>query len=48
MKKIIIAAALIFTTGIVMSYSKTNNVKPAPATAQNADLVFKKDLGSGD
>lgn len=48
MKKIIIAAALIFTTGIVMSYSKADNVKPTPALAQNSGLEFKKDLGSGD
>jgi len=48
MKKFIIATALVFTTGIVMSFSKTNEIKPIPATQQSSFLTIKTDLASGD
>jgi hypothetical protein len=48
MKKIIIAAALIFATGIVASRTKENNVKPAQAVAQRTFFDSKKELASGD
>jgi len=48
MKKFIIATVLVFTTGIVLSYSKTNDIKPIPATQQNSFLTLKTDLASGD
>jgi hypothetical protein len=48
MKKYLIAAALVFTTGIVMSFSKTSSSKSSPVIAQTSGFTFKKDLGSGD
>jgi hypothetical protein len=48
MKKFIIATALIFSTGIVMSFSKSNDVKPIPPTEQSSFLTLKTDLASGD
>jgi hypothetical protein len=48
MKKFIIATALVFTTGIVLSYSKTNDIKPLPATQPSSFLTLKTDLASGD
>ena len=49
MKKIIIAAALIFTTGIVVSRTKGSNIKPAQAAvAQKSFFESKKELASGD
>ncbi|MBB5394003.1 MULTISPECIES: hypothetical protein [unclassified Mucilaginibacter] len=47
MKKLIIAAALILTTGILPSYTKQANVKPA-AIVEQSNIAFKKDIGTAD
>ena len=51
MKKYIIAAALLLTTGIVSSFTitKQNSVsKPVALTINNSTTSDRKDLGSGD
>jgi hypothetical protein len=47
MKKYIIIAAVIFSTGILTSCIKQNNVKTAVAFFSNPDSA-KKDIGSAD
>ena len=47
MKKLIIAAALILTTGILPSYTKQVTVKPA-AIFEPGLATFKKDIGTAD
>ncbi|WP_448700686.1 hypothetical protein ACFGVR_01665 [Mucilaginibacter sp. AW1-3] len=47
MKKIIIIAVAIFTTGLVSSCTKDNSVKPASVKTQ-AVASDKSDVGSGD
>jgi hypothetical protein len=47
MKKIIIIAFAILTTGLVSSCTKDNSVKPASA-AQKTVVADKSDLGVGD
>ncbi|WP_162499869.1 hypothetical protein [Mucilaginibacter terrigena] len=47
MKKLIIAAALILTTGILPSYTKQVTVKPV-ATIEQSTMTFKKDIGTAD
>jgi PBP1b-binding outer membrane lipoprotein LpoB len=46
MKKIIIIAFAILTTGLVSSCTKDNSVKPA--TTQKTVVADKSDLGVGD
>jgi len=48
MKKIIIIAFAILTTGLVSSCTKDNSVKPASVTAQKSVVADKSDMGSGD
>lgn len=51
MKKIIIAAALILTTGVLASQTKLNHTQAAPAiTAEkiNYTVADSKNLASGD
>jgi hypothetical protein len=48
MKKLIIVAALILTTGILPSYTKQVTVKPSVAIEQNNTMVFRKDVGTAD
>ncbi|WP_448700685.1 hypothetical protein ACFGVR_01660 [Mucilaginibacter sp. AW1-3] len=47
MKKIIIIALAILTTGLVSSCTKDNSVKPASVKTQ-AVAADKSDVGSGD
>jgi len=47
MKKILIVAFAILTTGLVSSCTKDNSVKPASAKTQSI-LGDKSDVGSGD
>jgi len=47
MKKIIIIAFAILTTGLVSSCTKDNSVKPASVKTQNV-AADKSDVGSGD
>ncbi|MCO5934518.1 hypothetical protein NAF17_03105 [Mucilaginibacter sp. RB4R14] len=47
MKKLIIAAALILTTGVLPSYTKQVNVRPAATIEQN-NITFRKDVGTAD
>jgi hypothetical protein len=48
MKKFIIAAALVFTTGILASQTKVNSPQPNLITIQRNILPDRKDLASGD
>ena len=49
MKKIIIAVALMLTTGILASQTKVNSVKSASVTLQKFSISSeKKDLASAD
>jgi len=49
MKKFIIAAALVFTTGILASQTKFNNVQSTPTISIQKTLAAdRKDLASGD
>jgi hypothetical protein len=48
MKKLIIVAALILTTGILPSYTKQVTVKPIMTIEQNNTMTFKKDIGTAD
>jgi len=48
MKKIIIIAFAILTTGLVSSCTKDNSVKPASVKAQKSVVADKSDMGSGD
>ncbi|OCX52579.1 hypothetical protein BEL04_14100 [Mucilaginibacter sp. PPCGB 2223] len=47
MKKIIIIAFAILTTGLVSSCTKDNSVKPASVKVQST-TADKSDVGSGD
>jgi len=47
MKKIIIIAFAILTTGLVSSCTKDNSVKPASVKSQTV-TADKTDMGSGD
>jgi len=47
MKKIIIIAFAILTTGVVTSCTKDNSVKPASIKSQTV-VADKSDMGSGD
>jgi hypothetical protein len=47
MKKIIIIAFAILTTGLVSSCTKDNSVKPASVKSQTV-AADKSDVGSGD
>jgi len=48
-KTIIIAVALVFTTGILASQTKVNNTQTVQAiTIQKAITADKKELASGD
>jgi len=47
MKKIIIVAFAILTTGLVSSCTKDNSVKPASVKTQSV-IADKSDVGSGD
>jgi len=47
MKKIIIIAFAILTTGVVTSCTKDNTVKPASVKSQTV-VADKSDMGSGD
>jgi len=47
MKKIIIVAFAILTTGLVSSCTKDNSVKPASVKTQTI-VTDKSDVGSGD
>ncbi|WP_183574754.1 hypothetical protein HDF18_00635 [Mucilaginibacter sp. X5P1] len=49
MKKLIIAATLIFTTGILASQTKMNNSHPASVSIQKFNIsTEKKDLATAD
>jgi hypothetical protein len=48
MKKIIIAAAILLTTGILSSCTRVNSGQIALAGVEKAVFINKKDLGSGD
>jgi len=48
MKKILIAAAVIFTTGIVSLYISNNNVQLTTGTIQQTFFNYQKELASGD
>jgi len=49
MKKFIIAAALVFTTGVLVSQTKINTPQPsASITIQKTVMADRKDLASGD
>jgi len=48
MKKIIILAFAIATTGLVSSCSKDNSVKPTSASTQKTVVADKSDVGGGD
>jgi len=48
MRKIIIIAFAILTTGLVSSCTKDNSVKPASVTTQKSVVADKSDMGSGD
>ncbi|MES2062306.1 MAG: hypothetical protein V4456_10330 [Bacteroidota bacterium] len=47
MKKFIIAAALILTTGILPSYTKQVVTKPA-STIEQVTILNRKDIGFAD
>ncbi|MCQ6957882.1 hypothetical protein [Mucilaginibacter aquariorum] len=47
MKKLIIAAALISSTGILPSFTKQVTVKPNAPFMQST-MTFKKDIGTAD
>lgn len=48
MKKLIIAAALILTTGILQSSTKQVSVKPIVTATEPGLSTFKKDIGTAD
>jgi len=48
MKKILVVAALILSTGIISSCSKTNDVQPASNQARIMVANDKKNLATGD
>jgi hypothetical protein len=48
MKKILIAAALIFTTGIVSLCINNNNVQSTSNAIQQTFFNYQKELASGD
>jgi hypothetical protein len=48
MKKFIIAAALVFTTGILASQTKATNPQPVQVNVPHAVSFDRKDLASGD
>ena len=49
MKKIIIATALVFTTGILASQTKENSTQKLSAPVQKFDVSStRKDIASGD
>ena len=48
MKKLIIAATLIVSTGILPSYTKQAPVKPAPITIDQNVSLLRKDVGTAD
>jgi len=48
MKKILIAAALIFSTGIISSCSKNDGVQPVSNRSHIMVANDKKNLASGD
>jgi len=48
MKKLIIVAALILTTGILPSYTKQVTVKPTVISIEPGLSTFKKDIGTAD
>jgi hypothetical protein len=49
MKKIIIAAALVFTTGILASQTKVSHAQPTTVSIQRPSIsTDRKDLASGD
>ena len=48
MKKIIIGAAVVFTTGILSLYIKVGNVQPASVSIQQTFYNYQKELANGD
>jgi hypothetical protein len=48
MKKVIIAAAVIFASGILSLYVNENIVHPTSATIKHNFYDYKKELASGD
>lgn len=48
MKKLIIVAALILTTGILQSSTKQEAVKPTVLSTEPGLSTFKKDIGTAD
>jgi len=48
MKKIIIAAALIFITGVVTLYTRQGNVQATSNTIKINFFSYNKELASGD
>ena len=47
MRKVLIAATIVFTTGVLSLFTKVNHVKPMSAI-QIAFFDCKKELASGD
>jgi hypothetical protein len=48
MKKIIIGAAVVFTTSILSLYIKVDNVHPAAVSIQQTFFNYQKELANGD
>jgi len=48
MKKIIIAAAVVFTTGILSSCNRQHNIKISSSSIMSSFMCEKKNLASGD
>jgi hypothetical protein len=48
MKKIILAAAIIFTSGILTSCNKTSPAQTEASSVQVTSFSFQKNLASGD
>jgi len=48
MKKILVVAALILSTGIISSCSKMNDVQPTPTNPHIMVANDKKNLATGD
>jgi len=48
MKKIIIAAALVITTGVFASQIKHDNTQPTQVSVQKTFYESRKELASGD
>ena len=48
MKKIIVAAAVIFTSGLLSLYVNNKGIQNTPTTIKQSFYDYKKELASGD